>query len=287
MSKVTELEVKYGRISKTVFQKFVNGDVTPTKKYLEYLCIMWIRKLDGFFSISTNGLIDLVNRFDKILPYIVDNKDIYSEKYRRLDNLKSTVSDAEFIRAEKSIVKTDHVDILIENDDYILVCPKTFEGSLRYGANTKWCTASKNNKSTFKTYSESYTLIYLNSKNLQVNNNFNKIAFKLGNYKLSAYVEIYNQLDKSISENVLVQNGWNYDILVEIFSAIRLYGLKKEFKNDTFKKINTITKFMSTIDLVDFHRNLEILKKFDENQVLIETQSIVTEFNEKFKNFLK
>ena len=48
MSKVEELRKNYSRISETTFKKFVNGDNTPTKKYLKYMLDSWMLKLNGY-----------------------------------------------------------------------------------------------------------------------------------------------------------------------------------------------------------------------------------------------
>jgi predicted nucleotidyltransferase len=42
MSKVDDLRQKYQQIAKSTFNKFEEGDTTPTKKYLEYMLKSWV-----------------------------------------------------------------------------------------------------------------------------------------------------------------------------------------------------------------------------------------------------
>jgi len=43
MSKVEELRLKYPKVTKPTFNKFVDADFTPTKKYLEFMLKTWTK----------------------------------------------------------------------------------------------------------------------------------------------------------------------------------------------------------------------------------------------------
>ena len=82
MAKVDQIREKFPRITEVTFNKFVNGDTTPTKKYLEYMCRMWLKKLEGLQPIkSAEYLVSLVDDFDELLPYNDVSKDIYSNLF--------------------------------------------------------------------------------------------------------------------------------------------------------------------------------------------------------------
>ena len=44
MSKVEELKAKYPKITAAVFNRFVEGDKTKTKKYLPFMLKTWVNK---------------------------------------------------------------------------------------------------------------------------------------------------------------------------------------------------------------------------------------------------
>ena len=148
MSKVEELRIKYPKITKVTFDKFVGADYTPTKKYLEFMIKTWVNKPSLTFNLTTPLIVNVVKKFDTLLPYI-ENKDIYHKDYADFYFLTKVINDAETLKDEKTFVREDHVNVLAENDRHILLQPVTHRGSLKYGAGTKWCTASKNSPEVF------------------------------------------------------------------------------------------------------------------------------------------
>ena len=81
MSKVAELREKYQKVTNYIFEKLESGDQTKTKKYLEYMLKTWSNKKEcNYPSNSYMKLVNTVNEFDKLLPYI-QNKDIYHPDY--------------------------------------------------------------------------------------------------------------------------------------------------------------------------------------------------------------
>jgi hypothetical protein len=228
MAKVDELREKYPQITKATFTKIVNGDKTQTKKYTEYMLKVWVFKMEGRQTISSvDALIKEVKRFDELLPYNQHTKDIYDRQLLVFDDLRKLNDELSMIKEDKSFNKEEHANIIFEDDNYIFVEPKTHKGSLKYGANTRWCTASKGNPQTFNNYAKRSCLVYLidkkNSKGVA-----SKLAF-LNEYNspLSGEISIYNQNDSCISENVLLSSGWPTQLIAEfILKYITLIGNK-------------------------------------------------------------
>jgi len=262
MAKIDELKVKYPKVTMTVAEKFKNGDTTPTKKYLEYMFKMWATRTERRFDITvtSDALIKKIKEFDTLLPYI-ENKDIYS--YKTLRVLVDTISISNVIKKDKEFVREDHVDVLIENDDYILMKPKTFEGSLKYGANTKWCTASKQSQYTFKNYTSTGYLYYLISKK-ERNKNYDKVAFYCNDkHKLiSGKYEIYNQIDNEISDKGFIINGWSAYDLFEIISKIRLHSHELYTIEKTKKEVEKTLETIKGINLDEFLQQINLLEKY-------------------------
>ena len=76
---------------------------------------------------------------------------------------KGIMTDIEFIReVEKEVKEVTEKDVtkLYEDDEWVLVHPKTYFAACKYGKNTKWCTTM--NSSTFKDYPG--LLIIINKK---------------------------------------------------------------------------------------------------------------------------
>lgn len=280
MSKVQELREKYPNVTQLTFEKLVNGDKTPTKKYLEYMLKVWINKNESGCPTSSKTLIDLVKKFDEYLPYI-ENKDIYAKEYLRFNTLKNIVESAEQTKEEKTFVKEDHVIVYKETDTYIILQPKTHKGSCRYGANTKWCTAAKQNPSMFSSYVNKGLLIYIIRKAPLNNSNYNKIALNL-DYCYDPYnsgITIYTANDTAIQAHTLMNSGWTDDELMEIFTSFReIFRYQKKYK----KIKDEVNQFVTSISNLDFTKFVENISKL-EHAV---DGSYISNIKEKLDEFL-
>ena len=90
------------------------------------------------------------------------------------DEAKKIKDDAESKKNEKSAKK--EVDKLFENDNLLIVKPKSYVASCYYGSGTKWCTTMKGQPSYFNQYSSNGNLYYLILKNVDRSNKFYKMA---------------------------------------------------------------------------------------------------------------
>jgi hypothetical protein len=287
MAKIDELRKKYPSVIKSVSDKFFEGDKTPTKKYLEFMFKMWStrneRPVEG---VSAPQYVKIINEFDQLLPYI-QNKDIYSSQYKSMMQLFRVVENAKVLKEENEFVREDHVDVLIENDDYLLISPLTLKGSLKYGADTKWCTASKSSSYQFKNYTIDGYLFYLISKK-ERGKNYNKVGFyaRGKNEHLTSSYAIYNQIDTEVNEQKVILNGWTMFELFEIMAKIRVYTYEnyiiEKAKTDVEKTVN----ILKSVNLDEFLRQVNLLEKYgesgkiegrDELEKIIQTLSKKTE----------
>jgi hypothetical protein len=262
MSKVDDLRSKYKSVSNSSFSKFEEADFTPTKKYLDFMLKTWEdRKIETFYR-TTGTIIKTVNQFHELLPYI-DNKDIYSkEYYGNFGKLIDTVENAKQVKDEKSFVKEEHINILLETDEFLLLHPKTHKGSIKYGANTKWCTTSKNNESVFKNYTRDGLLGYLIDKTETKTGEYNKIALYL-EYNcggINDNVKLYDVKDKYATEDDLIQSGWNIEKIFEIFTTFRYYFIKVKDNKRSRDFVNT---FVNTLNKLDFNKFETHMNKLD------------------------
>jgi hypothetical protein len=263
MSKVTELRAKYPNIIENTFKRFVDGDKTPTKKYLEYLLRSWVDRKTNHAPNSVDNLIKLVNSFDKIIPYI-ENKDIYSNEYKDLLVLKSAIDKGEQIKEDKTFVRDEHCHVLFENENYLFIRPLTHRGSLKYGSNTKWCVASKTDPQTFKTYTNTGLLVYLIDKTNKTKNLFNKIAFYLryGKSSFNEKVELFNVIDSRINhDESFFNNGWDTETIVTSFQMFRTYHHYMTRYKESQDYVKKVTKLIEEIDPVRFEFDLSVVGK--------------------------
>jgi hypothetical protein len=108
--------------------------------------------------------------FIKYLMFVVNNRKSEKEKEKEAKS-----------QAEK----------LYEDDEVLVIRPKSYESSCYYGANTKWCTTNKGTTSYFEQYNRDGLLYYFINKKSGL-----KIAL-FRNTKEKSY-EIYNSNDKKI-----------------------------------------------------------------------------------------
>lgn len=267
MSKVDELRTKFPQVTNGTFIKMVQFDFTGTHKYLEYMLKNWAyERTQRGMNYTLNRLMEEVKKFDELLPYHT-NKDIYSEDFNHYRKLIQMNEKAQTVKDDKTFVKSEHVDVLYEDDNVIMVSPKTHRGSLKYGAGTTWCTASKSNSDTFKRYTKNGCLVYLVDKTESTKRNYQKIAFYNNSGKsLSGEIEIYTQNDNQTSETSLVNNGWKPEKLAELMLRYRAYHVDKETVKRAKSKVESLIDAMKNIDLDELHLNLKYLEKRGENE---------------------
>lgn len=278
MSKVDELRQKYKTIRKTTFETFVNGDKTKTKKYLPFMLSTWS---NGPRLIKSDYLVELVNKFDDLLPYI-KNKDIYSEEYKDVKTFFKVINEAEELKDEKSFVREEHIDVLIETDDFIFVHPKTHKGSCKYGANTKWCTASRNDEETFNDYMKSGYLVYLISKK-QMDPTYSKLAFYCQNDTMLDAIQVYNASDKTVRIQNVLSAGWSSDVFFRITSLYRAHGFNYRKITQAKEKISDVIKRLESVDFDILGESLKVVDDFKENDYINEVKEKINKFIENIK----
>jgi hypothetical protein len=275
MAKIDDLLIKYPSVRKTTAKIFNECDKTPTKKYLEYLFKYWVNT-PTYNKVSARELCEVVMDFETLLPYI-ENKDIYHKEYTRLNQVVTIVDRAKKLKEEKTFVREEHVEVLIENDDYILLRPLTLKGSMKYGAGTRWCTTSPNGRH-FSDYTKRGFLYYLVSKK-ERNKGYNKIAFNINSRKdtMIDKVNIYNETDSLIVETTILNNKWLSFEFFEIIMKIRAHAFETSILEKTKNDVDNVITKLKSIDLDSFFKNIEFVNNYDNSG---------SEYKEKLNNLL-
>lgn len=283
MNKVLILREKYPKVGKQIFESFVDGDKTPTKKYLGYMLKMWVNKKGQ--SYSSNKLITLVQNFDNLLPYI-ENKDIYSVFYESFPNLINTLVSAEILKEEKTFNKLEHINVIYEDENVLFLLPKTYRGSTKYGYGTKWCTAMTTTDLYFKKYTNGGSLCYLIDKNNGKDKGYNKIAFYLENgQELEGNFSIWNESDLQTKSKVLFDKGWDETLIVQLVFKYRIFSLQLSIYKKTKDEVNKAIKSIENINLDELFINIQKLEKYYNEDHSLE-RNIINNFIETLKDRL-
>jgi hypothetical protein len=226
----------------------------------------WISRNGYGMNHSIAQLFNEVKRFDGLLPYHV-TKDIYSQEFNSYPKLVEMNDKAQIVKDDKTFVREEHANVLYEDDELIMVSPKTHRGSLKYGAGTTWCTASKSNPNTFQNYSKNGCLVYLIDKTESKTKNFQKIAFyNNSGHSLSGEISIYTQNDNETNESRLVEKGWKPEKLAELMLRFRAYHVDRETIKRAKSKVESLIDAMKNINLDELHSNLKYLEKRGESE---------------------
>jgi len=152
-----------------------------------------------------------INSFDTIqdLLYFIEQ---YDEFLKVADNEKQIKKESERI---------------YEDDRFLIIRPLSHKSSCYYGANTTWCTTTKDNDDYFNKYTSRGKLYYILDKKSN-NRTYGKMALLVPHGK-GAY-EIYNQQDQ----------GETLNFLLERFEPIKEKILELINKSDDYETLKKV-----------------------------------------------
>lgn len=138
LSSAREKFLRSGFVDQETFDRLKALDPTPTFKYLDKIIDFYLKDRP-----SATDMMDAVSSFhDLSSKGQIDKKDINSYK-----NWKEFLHSVESARGSYGIkqetkVKKKDFNVIYRDAKHIVVMPFTHEASCKYGAGTKWCTAS-------------------------------------------------------------------------------------------------------------------------------------------------
>ena len=135
------------------------SDVLPGQhKYLNFLGKVVNPKN---FNADLNIAVKLLEKFSTVGQNL-NLKDI--NQYDKISTLKKALDDYDN-RIRREIKTVDDADVIYEDNEMIVVSPKTHKSSCYFGAGTKWCTTQYDNPDYFLRYSSRGILLYSINKN--------------------------------------------------------------------------------------------------------------------------
>jgi hypothetical protein len=206
-------------------------------------------KIDTIFNFSKIE-IDIFNRITEMInkdynvkeileefnehcnSYRIENTDI--GQYNNINDIIETNRKANFKILKNH--KEQKVHVVMEDKNWLLIKPLTFESSLKYGSSTKWCTAMKNNPDYFYRYSKRGILIYIINKNTLVKTAcFIPLDGEESSY--SNPLKLYNEKDVESDSFVLnLDNKVMETLMVEFNDKITNYELIKYNYPEIYKE---------------------------------------------------
>lgn len=197
----------FNRYTSEVIDHMVNQYNVPREKLTKFtsfqlvLCYLFYNQM-----FDSNDLV----KFQKFCEYneknMIPNNDL--TKYKSFSDIRNSVDLAEMKIIEKEMEKS--IKTIYRDDEWIILRPLTYLSSKKYGANTKWCTASEDTSDQFFRYSRNGILIYV----INV-----KTGLKVACYKessensLNPEFSFWNQTDNRIDS---IQSGLPQIILMKI-----------------------------------------------------------------------
>lgn len=113
-----------------------------------------LRAIKEFFEA---GQLQTLETFHELLENNqIEQKDI--GQYDNFQEMENAINDALLKRQERE--KEKSVYVLLDDENYLVLKPLTYEASVKYGYGTKWCTASNTTKHQWKEYSKFGSLSY-------------------------------------------------------------------------------------------------------------------------------
>lgn len=169
MSKIDKLKEQHPELNVSIIDLLSKIDPSDTNKYVEFL-IKQIKNSYDYDGDNTNLSlyimteivgdvnVETLNEFDRHCKANRIKKNDISQ-YKNWTEMKESV------RITNESVKQKELETqvikLLDNDEYCVVIPLSYEASKIYGANTKWCTTQETH---WKNYIRDYKLIYIMDK---------------------------------------------------------------------------------------------------------------------------
>lgn len=166
-------------------QFYFSHDVSPVKgEELDKL----IPLSKSYVDTHLNWMFDQISTIIKTLNFFDTNKERLPIEYRDInkfvgdmfwqfiDYLKVFERQKSNREIEREIKR--NTDVIYSGQTSYIIKPKSYESSCLYGANTRWCTASRESKNQYVTYTKKGNLYYVIITNIDSKSRFKKIAIQ-------------------------------------------------------------------------------------------------------------
>ena len=277
MSRINELKKQFPELNITMFDLFKRIDTSSTYKYFPILCkllgsrfnvknqyvndkeyvseailSMHSNLLDR--GISTDNVTDnelftfnyfadylITDHLTTIKDFIrymdknlIQNKDVTS--YSTIDDLRGAITMASMKEFNKDL--EGQIIKEFEDEKWLIVRPLTFQASSKYGATTRWCTTSKQDKHYFEKYWGRGILVYFINK---------QSGYKFAGYKAlksDDEFSFWNAEDHRVDYLSVESDDYLYSIVRQIFKSNKTNKelCSIEIQNQVMSECNSYVK---------------------------------------------
>ena len=196
MAKDFSKYTKKGLLSKTDIEFLATIDPSRTQKYLSFIIKSYLA------GTNLDMLRNRITEYDTLLNRNqVDKKDINGFRtFAQLDDYVEHHNNIKSGKEQKRNAKKQ-AEIILDNADLFIVCPKSSSASKLFGASTKWCVSAENS-AHFENY---YFLQLVTFYFIQVRSDAIKAQLEEDLYKLAVVVyrdgriSIYDAADHQVA----------------------------------------------------------------------------------------
>jgi hypothetical protein len=156
-----------GLVSEEIFERFLEVDITPTKKFIEKMC-------EFFVSGSSEG--EIVETFEKAISLSERNILTFDiSLIKSLSEIQKLISEKENYQSRSE--RKSNIEVVYEDSRFKVVKPKTKEEAILYGKDTEWCiSALKTNLFNNYYYKQEFTIYIIIDKTKNDRSPYSKIA---------------------------------------------------------------------------------------------------------------
>ena len=278
MSRLDKLKQQHPEFNISIIDLMGKIDPTDTYKYTEFL----IKQLKEWFEGKTHEETQLIMGAELIGE---DNVVTLNEfeihcgagrikkndigQHSGFRSLKDSVKKAEQIQKQKETEK--QIIKLLDNDEYCVVIPLSYDASKVYGSNTKWCTTQER---YWNDYIDKYKLIYIIDR---LNNDKYAVSIKKGD---SSKIQGWLADDKEVSPLTL---PISVDVINIIVSEIKKDETIMDLED--YKKIHSkINESKSKIDVGNQYHD-SILEMMNQYITGIDMATITSTSNNTYTSY--
>lgn len=155
-----------------------NADPTNRGKYLRWMTDLFKHMSFNIFFEDLYKITESLDLFEKVQGKLnVDERNIlnYNTNNDLWDTIKKYKNQTELILSKKQLKGDTPVDgefdVLLDNEIYSVIVPKTHRSACYWGSGSRWCTAHSGHDRTFGGYAEKGPIVILYHKNGDIKNN--------------------------------------------------------------------------------------------------------------------
>jgi hypothetical protein len=241
---------KIVRLTESQLIKLVKNLITEVKvsDHTKNLYLSWAKKKSG----NVEGAKEIMN---DVFDLLKDKKIKDFSQYSSYDELKNDLDKLKNIQMEKE--KSSDAERIYEDNELLVIAPKNWESSCKYGASSKWCTTSRDTSSHWERHNRTGTEFFWIFKNKPDSDPEHKYSYHIKFAGGSDWCNAINQCGSSylmLPESAIIKHP-KYD---EIIKRCNDYH-NKRVNNREIQKENT-----------QYIRKLLVENKFEVSDVLDE-----------------